>query len=77
MYPLALIKKVLADLDKDHHYQIVLFGGGTKEIIQLDTFENEFASVINTAGKLNFTEELVIDIKFRCNDFDGQWQWSL
>jgi ADP-heptose:LPS heptosyltransferase len=60
MYPLALIKKVLADLDKEHHYQIVLFGGGTKEITQLDTFENEFNSVINIAGKLNFTEELAL-----------------
>jgi len=60
MYPLALIKKVLVDLDKEHHYQIVLFGGGTKEITQLDTFENEFNSVINIAGKLNFTEELAL-----------------
>jgi ADP-heptose:LPS heptosyltransferase len=60
MYPLALIKKVIAVLDKDHQYQIVLFGGGNKEISQLDTFENEFTSVINTAGKLNFTEELAL-----------------
>ena len=60
MYPLELIKKVIADLDKEDQYQIVLFGGGTKEITQLDTFENEFTSVINTAGKLNFTEELAL-----------------
>lgn len=60
MYPLELIKKVIADLNKEDKYQIVLFGGGTKERNQLDTFENEFTSVINTAGKLNFTEELTL-----------------
>lgn len=60
MYPLELIKKVIADLNKEDQYQIVLFGGGTKERNQLDTFENEFTSVINTAGKLNFTEELAL-----------------
>ena len=60
MYPLELIKKVIADLNKEDQYQIVLFGGGTKERNQLDTFENEFNSVINTAGKLNFTEELAL-----------------
>lgn len=60
MYPLELIKKVIADLNKEDQYLIVLFGGGTKERNQLDTFENEFTSVINTAGKLNFTEELAL-----------------
>jgi ADP-heptose:LPS heptosyltransferase len=60
MYPLELMKKVIADLDKEHQYQIVLFGGGNKEITQLDTFENEYSSVVNTAGKLNFTEELAL-----------------
>ena len=58
MYPLELIKKAIADLDKQ--YQIVLFGGGDKEISELEIFENEFAFVVNTAGKLNFTEELVL-----------------
>jgi len=60
MYPLELMKKVIAALDKEDQYQIVLFGGGKKEITQLDTFENEYSSVINTAGKLNFTEELAL-----------------
>ena len=58
MYPLELIKKAIEELDKQ--YQIVLFGGGDKEISELEIFENEFAFVINTAGKLNFTEELVL-----------------
>ena len=58
MYPLELIKKAIEELDKQ--YQVVLFGGGDKEISELEIFENEFAFVINTAGKLNFTEELVL-----------------
>lgn len=60
MYPLELMKKVIAILDKESQHQIVLFGGGEKEIIHLNSFEKEFSTVINTAGKLNFTEELAL-----------------
>ena len=58
MYPLSLMKKVITKLDQDSNYQIVLFGGGKEEIEKLNVIENEFSSVINTAGKLSFTEEL-------------------
>lgn len=58
MYPLGLMKKVISKLDQDGKYQIVLFGGGSEEIEKLNAIENEFSSVINTAGKLSFTEEL-------------------
>ena len=60
MYPLELMKKVISILDKESPYQIVLFGGGNEEISQLNAFEEEFSSVINTAGKLNFSEELAL-----------------
>ena len=60
MYPLELMKKVIAILDKESQHQIVLFGGGEKEIIHLNSFEKEFSTVINTAGTLNFTEELAL-----------------
>lgn len=60
MYPLELMKKVIVELDKESQYQIVLFGGGEKEIAQLNVFEEEFSSVINTAGVLNFSEELAL-----------------
>lgn len=66
MYPLDLMKQVIATLSKD--YKVILFGGGTFEINILNAFEEEFdntltalsASVINVAGKLNLEEEMDI-----------------
>ncbi len=56
MYPLDLMEKVIEELSKDH--QIILFGGGQKEIEILDGFESKFNNVINVAGKLALDEEL-------------------
>lgn len=60
MYPLELMKNVISTIDKTGLYQIVLFGGGDNEINKLDTLDNSFSSVINIAGKLNFSEELTV-----------------
>src|SRR5690606_29286062 len=59
-YPLDLMTKVIANLDNTEKYRILLFGGGKKEIIQLQKLANPFANVINVAGKLNFEEELAL-----------------
>ncbi len=56
MYPLDLMKEVIEILSRD--YQVVLFGGGKKEIEILNDFEREFDNVINIAGKLSLDEEL-------------------
>jgi len=56
MYPLDLMKKVIATLSNAH--KILLFGGGQKEIDILNSFENDFENVINLAGKLSLSEEL-------------------
>lgn len=56
MYPLELTKEVIELLSKD--YKIVLFGGGTTEINQLNLIAEAFDSVINVAGKLSLDEEL-------------------
>lgn len=56
MYPLSLMKQVIETLSKD--YQIVLFGGGKKEVEVLSEIENSVENVINVAGKLNLNEEL-------------------
>jgi ADP-heptose:LPS heptosyltransferase len=56
MYPLELMKEVIATLSKD--YKIVLFGGGKKEIALLNDVEGNHANVVNTAGKLTLDEEL-------------------
>ncbi len=56
MYPLELMKVVIASLSKV--YNIVLFGGGEKEIKILDKFEKRFENVVNSAGKLSLDEEM-------------------
>ncbi|WNH13958.1 glycosyltransferase family 9 protein [Thalassobellus suaedae] len=56
MYPVDLMRDVIASLSKD--YKIILFGGGQKEIDILNNFENDFNNVINIAGKLSIDEEL-------------------
>jgi ADP-heptose:LPS heptosyltransferase len=56
MYPLSTMKSVISELTKD--YTILLFGGGKKEIAQLNGIENMLGNVINVAGKLSLEEEL-------------------
>ncbi len=56
MYPLDLMKQVIETLSKD--YNILLFGGGAKEIDVLNSFETAYENVVNVAGKLSFNEEL-------------------
>jgi len=60
MYPLDLMREVISTLDKTQKFHIVLFGGGKEETQQLNIFENDFSSVKNAAGKLNFKEELAL-----------------
>ncbi|MFD2551548.1 glycosyltransferase family 9 protein [Bizionia sediminis] len=54
-YPLNLMKQVIATLSKKH--QVLLFGGGPKEIQILNQLATPPA-VVNVAGALNFNEEL-------------------
>ncbi|GAA3588241.1 glycosyltransferase family 9 protein [Flavivirga amylovorans] len=56
MYPLNLMKEVIAELSKK--YTVVLFGGGKKEIAILNDFEKSLDHVISVAGKLSLNEEL-------------------
>ena len=60
MYPLNLMKIVIAELDASEKYRIFLFGGGSEEIAQLKKIENPYANVISVAGKLKFDEELAL-----------------
>lgn len=60
MYPLELIRKVIAKLDSIHEYQILLFGGGKEEIAQLKNIETDYSSVNSVAGKFSFQEELAL-----------------
>ncbi|MFI1744775.1 glycosyltransferase family 9 protein [Thalassobellus sediminis] len=56
MYPLDLMRDVIVTLSKNN--QIILFGGGKKEIDILNNFENDFSNVVTVAGKLSLDEEL-------------------
>lgn len=60
MYPLNLMAEVIRELDRTDKYRILLFGGGKKEIAQLNKLENPFANVSSVAGKLKLEEELAL-----------------
>ena len=56
MYPLDLMRTIIVELSRD--YKIILFGGGAKEIVILNDFEENLDHVISIAGKLSLDEEL-------------------
>ncbi len=57
MYPLGLMKKVIQLLLQDE-VKIFLFGGGKKEIEQLESMASVSKDCINIAGTLTFQQEL-------------------
>jgi ADP-heptose:LPS heptosyltransferase len=58
VYPLDLMQKVIDTLAENKSNKILLFGGGSKEIEQLNRLQYNHSNVIVVAGKLNFQEEL-------------------
>lgn len=58
VYPLDLMQKVIDDLAQKANFKIFLFGGGKKEIEQLNTLAKNKENVIVVAGKLSFEQEL-------------------
>ena len=58
MYPLDLMEKVIENLSKNNN--IYLFGGGKKEIEQLDKIALKYTNTFNLAGKLSLKEELQV-----------------
>lgn len=58
VYPLDLMQKVIDELATFTDYKIYLFGGGQKEIKQLETLQNKHTQVLVVAGIFNFSEEL-------------------
>ena len=56
MYPLDLMTQIIEELSQE--YQIVLFGGGKKEIAILNGFEESFKNVKNLAGKVTLDDQL-------------------
>jgi ADP-heptose:LPS heptosyltransferase len=58
VYPLDLMQDVIDSLALDKNNKIVLFGGGKKEIEQLDLLSGYKENVITIAGKIKFHQEL-------------------
>lgn len=58
VYPLDLMQNVIDELAKNNDQKILLFGGGAKEIQQLNQLQNKHQNVIVVAGKLSLPEEL-------------------
>lgn len=57
-YPLDLMQKVIAYLQKDHI--IYLFGGGNDNLKQLNIWENVYDNVIDLSNKLNLQQQINI-----------------
>ncbi|MBW1293924.1 ADP-heptose--LPS heptosyltransferase RfaF [Aquimarina litoralis] len=58
VYPLDLLIEVIEQLNEENVYEILLFGGGKKEMDILNNIESKYQNVINVAGKLSFEDEL-------------------
>lgn len=58
VYPLDLMQEVINELSLNEKHQILLFGGGKKEIEILKSLTNNKEKVVNIAGKLNLEQEL-------------------
>ena len=58
MYPLEKMEEVIHLLSEN--YNIILFGGGRKEVEYLKTVESKYDNVQSVAGKLNLEEELAL-----------------
>ncbi|MBT8262796.1 MAG: glycosyltransferase family 9 protein [Bacteroidia bacterium] len=58
MYPLQMMKEVIARLDSLGDYKIFLLGAGAEEADILKSIELEHKNVLNVADQLTFGEEL-------------------
>jgi len=56
-YPIDLIEEVIEELVKGDQL-IFLFGGGEEETKIMQQIDNQYANVINMAGKVKLTEEM-------------------
>ena len=66
MYPIDLMEQVIAELDNEQNLKILLFGGGKKEIEQLELLSKKYKNTLNMAGKCSLTDELAIISNLDC-----------
>jgi len=60
MYPLDLMEKLLQKLDKNPNFQLLLFGGGKKENLQIEQLSKKYKNVICVAGRISFEDEIAL-----------------
>jgi ADP-heptose:LPS heptosyltransferase len=60
VYPLDLMQQVIDELAKNASNTILLFGGGSEEIIKLNQLKKNHKNVLVLAGKTNLKVELAI-----------------
>lgn len=58
VYPLDLMEKVIDQLAQNPGNKLILFGGGKKEIVALESLTKSYNNVISVAGKLKFNQEI-------------------
>lgn len=57
-YPLNLMKEVISKLSEENNIQLLLFGGGKKEVKKLKALAQDFNNCETVAGRFSFPEEL-------------------
>jgi ADP-heptose:LPS heptosyltransferase len=60
VYPLDLMQQVIDELAKNASNTILLFGGGSEEVIKLNQLKKNHENVLVLAGKTNLKVELAI-----------------
>lgn len=66
MYPLDLMEKVLAGLSQNSNHNILLFGGGKKEVELLQKLAEKYENVYSLAGKIKLNDELKTIAHLHC-----------
>lgn len=60
IYPLSLMKEVVAHFAQNSEVKVFLFGGGKEEEAIFQSWINEYPTVTSMIGKLNMSTELVL-----------------
>ncbi|WP_111599861.1 glycosyltransferase family 9 protein [Chitinophaga skermanii] len=60
MYPLAKMEAVIAHFSQQANTKILLFGGGKKEVEQLQAVQEKYPNTVLLAGRVGLAEELAV-----------------
>ena len=60
VYPIELQEQIVRSLSSRENVKLFLFGGGKKEVAQLEQWQQAYPRVVSVAGKLKMAEELAL-----------------